>query len=261
MTNSCKGPAPMRYLLLSDVHANRPALEAVLRDAKTRAELAGIYHLGDLVGYAPWPNEVVEMIQSAGIAGVSGNYDTTVSAGYKHCGCRSENAHQEELAHLSYAWTLEHTTEASKRFMQGLPFRMDIRPFGGHESGPAIRLLHGNHVLNTVYVTEDRSDEFLTTMAERMGAKGGDVIAFGRTHRPWHRVVSDVHFVNTGSVGRPKDGDPRAGYVLLDVTVLGIAVEFVRIEYDIEEAARAIIASELPDEFADFLRTGGQSSV
>ena len=251
----------MRYLLLSDVHANRPALEAVLRDAKTRAELAGIYHLGDLVGYAPWPNEVVEMIQSAGIAGVSGNYDTTVSAGYKHCGCRSENAHQEELAHLSYAWTLEHTTEASKRFMQGLPFRMDIRPFGGHESGPAIRLLHGNHVLNTVYVTEDRSDEFLTTMAERMGAKGGDVIAFGHTHRPWHRVVSDVHFVNTGSVGRPKDGDPRAGYVLLDVTVLGIAVEFVRIEYDIEEAARAIIASELPDEFADFLRTGGQSSV
>ena len=62
-------------------------------------------------------------------------------------------------------------------------------------------------------------------------------------------------------VRRAKDGDPRAGYVLLDVTVLGIAVEFVRIEYDIEEAARAIIASELPDEFADFLRTGGQSSV
>lgn len=55
--------------------------------------------------------------------------------------------------------------------MQGLPFRMDIRPFGGHQSGPTIRLLHGNHVLNTVYVTEDRSDEFLTTMAERMGAK------------------------------------------------------------------------------------------
>lgn len=251
----------MKYLLLSDVHANRPALEAVLRDAKNRGELAGIYHLGDLVGYAPWPNEVIEMIQTAGIAGVSGNYDTTVALGYKHCGCRAESAHQEELAHLSFAWTLEHTTDASKRFMQGLPFRMDIRPFGGHQSGPTIRLLHGNHGLNTVYVTEDRSDEFLMTMAERMGAKAGDAIAFGHTHKPWHRVVNAVHFVNTGSVGRPKDGDPRAGYVLLDATETEITVEFVRIEYDVEEAARAIIESDLPDEFAGFLRTGGSPSA
>jgi len=78
---------------------------------------------------------------------------------------------------------------------------------------------------------------------------------------PWHRVVNDMHFVNTGSVGRPKDGDPRAGYVLLDVTASAIEVEFVRIEYDVEEAARAILASELPDEFADFLRTGGNAAV
>lgn len=251
----------MRYLLLSDVHANRPALEAVLRDAKSKGELAGIYHLGDLVGYAPWPNEVIEMIQAAGITGVSGNYDTTVAMGYKHCGCRAENAHQEELAHLSFAWTMEHTTKASKSFMQGLPFRVDIRPFGGHRSGPTIRLLHGNHGLNTVYVTEDRSDEFLTTMAERMGAKAGDVVAFGHTHRPWHRVVNGVHFVNTGSVGRPKDGDPRAGYVLLDVSETDTAVEFVRIAYDVEEVARAIVESDLPDEFADFLRTGGSTSA
>ena len=247
----------MRYLLLSDIHANRPALEAVLRDAATRGDLAAMYHLGDLVGYAPWPNEVIEMIQAAGIAGVSGNYDTTVATGYKHCGCRSENPHQEELAHQSFRWTLENTSRKSKRWLASLPFRLDIRPLGGHQSGPAIRLLHGNHALNTVYVTEDRSDEFLTTMAEKMGAKAGDVIAFGHTHKPWHRVVNDIHFINTGSVGRPKDGDPRAGYVLLDVADATITVEFVRVEYDVEEAARAIVASTLPDEFADFLRTGG----
>ena len=251
----------MRYLLLSDVHANRPALEAVLRDAKTKGDLTGLYHLGDLVGYAPWPNEVVSMLQSAGIPGVVGNYDSTVATGYKHCGCRSENPHQEELAHQSFSWTLEHTSESSKRFMRSLPFRIDIRPFGGHQAGPTIRLVHGSHMLNTVYVTEDRSDDFLTKMAEGMHANAGDVIAFGHTHKPWHRVVGNVHFVNTGSVGRPKDGDPRAGYVLLDVTASAIEVEFVRIEYDVEEAARAILASELPDEFADFLRTGGNAAV
>lgn len=251
----------MRYLLLSDVHANRPALKAVLGDVKTKGELAGMYHLGDLVGYAPWPNEVIEMLRSAGIPGVAGNYDSTVATAYKHCGCRAENAHQEELAHQSFSWTLQHTSDTSKKFLLSLPFRIDIRPLGGHQSGPTIRLVHGNHALNTVYVTEDRSDEFLNTMAERMGAKAGDVIAFGHTHKPWHRIVNGIHFVNTGSVGRPKDGDPRASYVLLDVSESDVAVEFVRVEYDVEEAARGILASDLPDEFADFLRTGGKAAV
>lgn len=251
----------MRYLLFSDVHSNRPALDSVLRDAKTKGELTGIYHLGDLVGYAPWPNEVVSMLQSAGIPGVAGNYDSTVATAYKHCGCRSENAQQEELAHQSFSWTLEHTSESAKRYLRSLPFRIDIRPFGGHQAGPTLRLVHGNQVLNTVYVTEDRSDDFLAKMAEGMGAKAGDAIAFGHTHKPWHRVVHDVHFVNTGSVGRPKDGDPRACYVLLDVTESGVEVEFVRVQYDVEEAARGILASELPDEFADFLRTGGKATA
>jgi diadenosine tetraphosphatase ApaH/serine/threonine PP2A family protein phosphatase len=74
---------------------------------------------------------------------------------------------------------------------------------------------------------------------------------------PWHRVVAGVHYVNTGSVGRPKDGDWRASYVLLDVTEAIVAVEIVRVEYDVEAAARAIIASDLPDDFADHLRQGG----
>ena len=85
----------------------------------------------------------------------------------------------------------------------------------------------------------------------------GDIVCFGHTHRPWHRSVGGVHFVNTGSVGRPKDGDPRPGYVVLDVSADVVHVEIVRVRYDVEEAARGIIASDLPDEFADFLRSGG----
>ena len=249
----------MKYALISDIHANRPALEAVLADIQARSDIEAVYHLGDLVGYAPWPNEVIDMIRRAGIAGVSGNYDSTVALQYKHCGCRSENPHQEELAHQSFAWTLEHTSDDAKRWLRTLPFRIDIRPFGGHLSGPTIRLVHGNNVLSTVYVTEDRTDDVLTRMAESMGAKAGDVICFGHTHRPWHRSVGDIHFVNTGSVGRPKDGDPRAGYVILTVTEPGVVVDFIRVQYDIEDAARGILASDLPDEFADFLRTGGKA--
>src|SRR5688572_5186878 len=103
----------MRYALISDIHANLPALEAVLADIGDRADAT--YHLGDLVGYAPWPNEVVALLVEEGIAGVAGNYDSTVATDYKHCGCRYEDARQEQLSHLSYAWTRENTWPETKR--------------------------------------------------------------------------------------------------------------------------------------------------
>jgi predicted phosphodiesterase len=248
----------MRYALISDIHANLPALQAVLADITRRTDIGAAYHLGDLVGYAPWPNEVVDRIVDMGIAGVAGNYDSTVGTDYKHCGCRYEDPHQEELSHLSYAWTRQHVSPMTKTFLAGLPFRIDILPEGGHQAGPRIVLVHGTPTLNTLYWTEDRSDEFCLKMASHAGVKAGDVIAFGHTHLPWHREVGGIHFVNTGSVGRPKDGDWRAGYLLLDAGAGGIGVEFVRVEYDLDAAVRAIRESELPDELADYLRTGGR---
>src|SRR5688572_19129208 len=107
----------MRYALISDIHANLPALEAVLQDIAVRGDADATYHLGDLVGYAPWPNEVVALLVQKGIAGVAGNYDSTVATDYKHCGCRYEDARQEELSHLSYAWTREHTSTETKRIL------------------------------------------------------------------------------------------------------------------------------------------------
>lgn len=247
----------MRIALLSDVHANLPALEAVLADVAARGDVMATYHLGDLVGYAPWPNEVVDVIRREEIAGVAGNYDSTVATAYKHCGCRYEDPRQEALAHESYAWTLAATSDDAKRWLAALPFHLDVRPLGGHVAGPTIRMVHGNQVLNTVYVTEDRGDDFLAKMGEGLGARAGDVVCFGHTHKPWHRIVGEVHFVNTGSVGRPKDGDPRAGYVLLTVGASDMSVEIVRVAYDLERTARAIEASTLPNEFAEYLRTGG----
>ena len=248
----------MKYALISDIHANLPALEAVLSDIDRRPDVGATYHLGDLVGYAPWPNEVVEVITRAGIAGVAGNYDSTVGTDYRHCGCRYEDAHQEELSHVSYAWTREHVSPTTKKLLAGLPFRIDLLPEGGHQAGLRVILMHGTPTLNTLYWTEDRPDEFCMKMATYAGARAGDAIAFGHTHKPWHRQIGGIHFVNTGSVGRPKDGDWRAGYVLLDASIAGVDVEFVRVEYDVDAAIQGIRGSELPNEFANYLRTGGQ---
>jgi predicted phosphodiesterase len=249
----------MRYALISDIHANLPALNAVLAHIADHAPATPIYHLGDLVGYAPWPNEVVAKLRDWGIAGVAGNYDSTVATAYQHCGCKYEDPRQEALSHLSYGWTREHTSAATTRLLGALPFRIDLRPLGGHASGPTVILLHGNPVLNTVYVYEERPDDFLAKMGAVAGARPGDIVCFGHTHKPWQRTVDGIRYVNTGSVGRPKDGDPRAGYVVLEVGDDGEAsVHFERVAYDVEEAARAILESELPDEFAEYLRTGGR---
>lgn len=248
----------MRYALMSDIHANLPALRSVYADIRRRADVGAVYHLGDLVGYASWPNEVVAMIAAAGTAGVAGNYDSTVATDYKHCGCRYEDPRQEELSHLSYDWTRRHVSPETKAYLGGLPFRIDLLPKGGHLAGPRLVLVHGTPTLNTLYWTEDRPDEFCLKMAGHAGMKPGDVIAFGHTHLPWYREVGGMHFVNTGSVGRSKDGDWRAGYVLLDVGDGPVNLEFVRVEYDVDEAMRGIQESDLPDDFAEYLRTGGR---
>lgn len=245
-----------RYALISDIHANLPALEAVLDHIAATPNINPTYHLGDLVGYAPWPDEIVALLRTRGIDGISGNYDSTVATDYEHCGCKYEDPLQEKLSHLSFAWTKQHTSPETKAFLGALPFRLDVKPNGGHAPGPTIMLVHGTPTLNTVYWTEDRPDSFCLQMASLAGARSGDVIAFGHTHLPWHREVDGIHFVNTGTVGRPKDGDWRAGYTLLEIDEGVVAVQYVRVEYDVEQTARAIKESGLPNDFADFLQKG-----
>jgi predicted phosphodiesterase len=248
----------MRYALISDIHANLPALEAVLDDVAQQSGIVATYHLGDLVGYAPWPNETVARLRADTIAGVAGNYDSTVATDYPHCGCKYEDPMQEQLSHESYGWTRAHVTPDVKRYLAGLPFRLDLLPAGGHRAGRRIVLVHGTPTLNTLYWTEDRPDSFCLKMAAHAGLKAGDILCFGHTHQAWHREVAHIHFVNIGSVGRPKDGDWRAGYVVLDADEDHAVAEFRRVEYDVERSAKGIAASTLPAAFAEHLRTGGR---
>lgn len=249
-----------RCALLADIHGNLPALEAVLDDVGRR-ELEAVYHLGDLVGYAPWPDEVVSRLAQEGIPGVAGNYDSTVAVDAEHCGCRAENPRREALAQESYAWTLAHASAETKSRLRAMPFRIDLRPGGGHHSGPTLRLVHGAPTLNTLYWDADRPDDFARKMAGKLGATEGDAVAFGHTHVPWKRVVDGILFVNAGSVGRPKDGDPRASWVIASWDGTAITVDHVRTEYDVERAAAAILDSELPDAFAEDLRRGGTTEI
>ena len=204
----------MKYALISDIHSNLPALEAVLADIDGREDVRAVYYLGDLAGYAPCPTRRLPYYETgafpASRATTTQRWLTTTST----ADVRSTVGGREKLAHLSYEWTRSYVPPETKRDLGGLPFRMDLRPMGGHKSYPQIILVHGTPTLNTLYCTKDRSDSFCTKMTRAAGAKEGDLIAFGHTHKPWHREVEDIRFLNTGSVGKPKDGDWRAGCVL-----------------------------------------------
>jgi predicted phosphodiesterase len=239
----------MRYALIGDVHGNILALDAVLGDLRARAPDA-VYHLGDLVGYAPWPNEAVDRIRAEGIQGIAGNFDSTIATNDPPAG-------QDEPSRVNFEWTLRETTPANRAYLGSLPFRLDVRPLGGHAPGPTLTLLHAAPTLNTIAWWSHLPDEKHAGMAAQVGARPGDVIAFGHIHRPWYREIGGVHFVSIGSVGRPKDGDPRACYVVLDMDGGSVRVDFVRLGYDVDGASQGVRASGLPDEFGDFLHTAG----
>src|SRR5574337_885739 len=109
----------MKIAVFGDIHGNIEALKAAY-DAVTVLKPDRIYHLGDLGGYAPFVNEVVDFLVTHRIEGVQGNYDEAVANDREHCGCKSEEPLQEEMAHRSFAWTKAHVSPESKAYMRNL---------------------------------------------------------------------------------------------------------------------------------------------
>jgi putative phosphoesterase len=233
-----------RVAVITDIHANLPALEAVF-EAIERTGVDALYCGGDLVGYGPHPNEVCALIEERGIPTIYGNYDHAIGRDLEDCGCAYRDQHDRELGQLSIAWTLAHTSRPSKEFMRGLPF--DRRFELGRNR---VRLVHGSPRKVNEYLFADKPARTF----ERIAAGADcDVLVFGHTHQPWIREYGGVLFVNCGSVGKPKDGDPRAAFALLELDGDRVAAEIDRIDYDAEAVGRELAAVGLPGEYADKL--------
>jgi putative phosphoesterase len=230
--------------VITDIHGNLPALQAVLGRVR-EIGVEELYCGGDLVGYGPYPNEVCALIEARGIPTIHGNYDYAIARDLDDCGCAYVTPHDRELGQRSVEWTLAHTGEASKAFMRGLPF--DLRFVMGETR---VRLVHGSPRKVNEYLFEDKPDSLFERLAAQAEA---DVLVFGHTHKPWVREHGGVLFVNCGSVGKPKDGDARAAFALLEASADGLRVTIERVPYDAEAVAREVEASGLPREFAEKL--------
>ena len=266
----------MKIALFSDIHANLPALEAVLADIDTRNPDA-MYCLGDLVGYNVWPNEVIHTIRKRGIPTIAGNYDYGIGRSSDDCGCAYREEDEKAMGKISISYTNKTVGDNERAYLRTLPthirveFELENNPekLWTQQTPLSLLLVHGSPRRVNEYLFEDRGDRSLGRVLEGAGA---DILCFGHTHKPFHKVVSAEpddqqtyfrHAINIGSVGKPKDGDPRACYVLLTIDEIarpgspdGVHVDFVRVEYDVEKAAKAVEDSELPDAYGEMLRRG-----
>lgn len=245
VANVLPGEASNPVVVITDIHGNLPALEACL-EAIEQIDVQRVYCGGDLVGYGPYPSEVCRLIEERRIPTIYGNYDFAIGRDLDDCGCAYVDQHDRELGQQSVAWTLAHTDQRSKDFMRGLPFDLRFQ-LDGHR----VRLVHGSPRKVNEYLFEDKP----TRTFERIAAGADcDVLVFGHTHKPWIHEYGGVLFVNCGSVGKPKDGDPRAAFAIIELDQRGeVRASVQRVPYDAEAVAREVAAAGLPSEYAEKL--------
>jgi putative phosphoesterase len=256
----------MTIALFSDIHANLPALQAFFKDVDGR-NVDYIYCLGDLVGYNVWPNEVINQIRNRKIPTIAGNYDFGIGRSSSECGCAYKTDVDKENGKSSIAYTNKHINETERAFLRSLPAHIKIE-FQLNNDQLNLLLVHGSPRKNNEYLFEDREEKSMLRILQDADA---DILCFGHTHKPYHRILNDEtegqtsnrHAINIGSVGKPKDGNPQGGYALLTINENSnklnkesVQIAFIRFDYEVETAAKAIENSALPNEYANMLRKG-----
>jgi putative phosphoesterase len=254
----------MRIALISDIHANYPALEAVLRDVDRRKPDA-IYCLGDLVGYNRWPNQVVNAIRAHRIPTIAGNYDFGIGRSSDDCGCAYKTEEEKEHGAVSIERTNQLIGDDEREYLRTLPAHIRLE-YQLNNDRLDVLLVHGSPRKINEYLFEERDEKSMLRILEGSLA---DVLCFGHTHKPYHRIFSYErdgrqafrHAINIGSVGKPKDGDPRACYVMLTINedtsihdAKSLRVQFIRVKYDVERAAQGLLDVDMPAYYAEALR-------
>jgi len=254
----------MKIALFSDIHANLPALAALFKDIESRKPDA-VYCLGDLVGYNIWPNEVINEVRNRGIPTIAGNYDFGIGRTSNDCGCAYKTDKEKEMGAVSISYTNSIVGSEERNYLRTLPAHLRVE-FQLNDDKINLLMVHGSPRRINEYLFEDRDEKSLLRIMRDAGA---DIMCFGHTHKPYHRILNQTgeneghfrHAVNIGSVGKPKDGDPRGCYVILTIhehssttSADSLSVEFVRFDYEVEKAAKAVEGSPLPVEYADMLR-------
>ena len=237
-------PDPIQVALLSDIHGNLPALEAVYAHAVEQGAQTFL-NAGDLVGYGPFPNECINFTRQHDFISVIGDYDQKVLLFPQKKEKFRKKKHP--LRFISFEWAYQHTTPANLEYLQQLPSSIKIK-LGEKD----FLLTHGSPVRVNDYLGPHTTHSEWLQMRTLVEC---DFVITGNTHIFWVEEVKNTFFINPGSVGRQDDGDPRASYVMLS---LGkhIKIEQHIIPYDISPISTALRSHELPQAFITMFEKG-----
>jgi putative phosphoesterase len=250
--------------VLSDVHGNLPAIEAVLADFRNR-DVDRIWNLGDFVGYVPFPNEVIERLRDCGALSIIGNYDLKVLSFARKKRQWEKQKSADKFA--VFEWNYKALSRSNRKYLGALPKTRRIKI-----AGLTVLLTHGSPASEDEGIIATTPARRLKELAAMVRA---DVILCGHTHRPMTRRTAKVLFINPGSVGRP-EGDRRASYAILKFTGCGtgfqpvktrpgwpchVTVRHYKVEYDISKAAAAIRRAALSAGLIDVLEKAASLDV
>ena len=234
-----------KILVLGDIHANYPALQAI-RNYVREYWFDRIVNTGDLTVYSTFPNETIQWFRKRKkTVCILGNTDRRILRILK--GKKLKRPKKEEKR-VMYYWTSENLLPNNVKYLKSLPRQTD--------------LVIGKIRIGVFHGTYDDKDETLFPETPetrfRQPAKGAPyrVHIMGHSHTPYYKIVDGVHFINPGSAGRMFDGDPRASFAILKISSGGIAVEHYRIPYPVEAVIKGLKKNRLPDIYAKMYHTG-----
>jgi putative phosphoesterase len=220
----------MQIGLISDIHGNLPALETVLSDMPPVDEIVCV---GDVIGYNPWPAECVERIRDVAALTVQGNHDRTVRS--------PETYRSNQMAYAGLEYAQEELSEDQLRWLDNLPRKKPI-------ADGRLLIVHDHPEIQDRYVLPHMFSGLWSYL------DGYDGLALGHTHVQHKEIDGDRLLVNPGSVGQPRDDDPRAAYAVLDTETS--SVELHRVAYDIDRVITEVEKVGLPTQIGTRLLDG-----
>ncbi len=236
--------------VFSDVHANLTALNAVLHNIDSRG-ITDIFCLGDLVDFAPWPNEVITAIRERGIPTVMGNHDERVGFNLAVTALDKHSPQEQRARAAAIAISQREVSADNKQYLRLLPHAIRLELKEGRVVKNLL-LVHASPDALDEYIYSGHNEEHLLRFWRE---RRFDALIMGHTHRAYIRYITrsgdrPLLIANTGATGRMKPGEPLATYLLCHLDGQELTAETVTINYDRAETASAILASEIPDFYA-----------
>ncbi len=234
----------MKILLLSDIHANFPALQAVF-STFGNSSFDYIVNCGDSLVYGPFPNETMHYLTDKQVLSITGNTDRKIKKILKGKTIRKPSNPQKRIM---YSWTASKLDNQAKKHLFSL-HNKEIFSVDDY----SICLAHGSPVHKNEFLFPETT---ITRFQELARVCPSQIIITGHSHSPYHKHVDGTHFINPGSVGRMFDGNPAASCAILTLSTSSIAVEHFRIQYPIEEVCKALEKANLPKLYQQMYREG-----